>query len=137
MAPKILVVDDDADTRRILRYLLEPLAAVIEAEGGAAALLKIESERPQLVLLDLVMPEVGGLEVLERGMKRDPNLKVVMLTGQSDIAVARSALETGARAFITKPIDPERLLEVIADLLSPSGGKGDPEGRKPWRVVGG
>lgn len=136
MPPKILVVDDDADTRRILRYLLEPLGAVIEAEGGAAALLKIESERPQLVLLDLVMPEVGGLEVLDSGMKRDPNLKVVMLTGQSDIAVARRALEKGARAFITKPIDPERLLEVIADLLSPGGGNGDPASRKPWRVVG-
>lgn len=136
MPPKILVVDDDADTRRILRYLLEPLGAVIEAEGGAAAVLKLEAERPQLVLLDLVMPEVGGLEVLDRGMRRDPNLMVVMLTGQSDIGVARNALDRGARAFITKPIDPERLLEVIADLLSGGGGRGDPEGRKPWRVVG-
>lgn len=136
MPPKILIVDDDADTRRMLRFLLEPLAAVIEAEGGAAALRKIESDRPQVVLLDLVMPEVGGLEVLDYGMRRDPNLKVVMLTGQSDIAVARRALEKGARAFITKPIDPERLLEVIADLLSPGGGNGDPASRKPWRVVG-
>lgn len=136
MAPKILVVDDDADTRRILRYILEPLTAVIEAEGGADALRKIESERPQLVLLDLVMPEVGGLEVLDAGMKRDPALKIVMLTGQSDIGVARNALERGARAFITKPIDPERLREVVEDLLSAGGGGGDPEGRKPWRVVG-
>lgn len=135
MAPKILVVDDDADTRRILRYILEPLTAVIEAEGGADALLKIESERPQLVLLDLVMPEVGGLEVLDAGMKQNPALKVVMLTGQSDIGVARNALERGARAFITKPIDPERLREVVEDLLSPGGG-GDTENRKPWRVVG-
>lgn len=136
MPPKILVVDDDADTRRILRYLLEPLAAVIEAEGGAAALVKIEAERPQLVLLDLVMPEVGGLDVLDLGMRRDPSLIVVMLTGQSDIGVARSALEKGARAFITKPIDPERLLEVIADLLAGGGGNGDPDSRKPWRVIG-
>lgn len=136
MAPKILVVDDDADTRRILRYLLEPIASVIEAEGGAAALIMIESERPQLVLLDLVMPEVGGLEVLDAGMIRDPSLKIVMLTGQSDIGVARNALERGARAFITKPIDPERLREVIEDLLSSGGGGGDPGERKPWRVVG-
>lgn len=136
MAPKILVVDDDADTRRILRYILEPLTAVIEAEGGEDALLKIDSERPQLVLLDLVMPEVSGLEVLDRGMKKDPALKIVMLTGQSDIGVARNALERGARAFITKPIDPERLRDVVEDLLSSGGGGGEAEGRKPWRVVG-
>ena len=136
MAPKILVVDDDADTRRILRYILEPLTAVIEAEGGADALRKIKSERPQLVLLDLVMPEVGGLEVLDSGMRDDPTLKIVMLTGQADIGVARNALERGARAFITKPIDPERLREVVEDLLSSEGGGGDAEGRKPWRVVG-
>ncbi|MCR4294773.1 MAG: response regulator [Elusimicrobia bacterium] len=136
MAPKILVVDDDADTRRILRYILEPLTAVIEAEGGADALRKIKSERPQLVLLDLVMPEVGGLEVLDSGMRDDPALKIVMLTGQADIGVARNALERGARAFITKPIDPERLREVVEDLLSSEGGGGDAEGRKPWRVVG-
>ncbi len=136
MAPKILVVDDDADTRRILRYILEPLTEVVEAEGGAEALRKIKSERPQLVLLDLVMPEVSGLEVLDSGMRDDPALKIVMLTGQSDIAVARNALERGARAFITKPIDPERLCEVVEDLLASDGGRGDGEGRRPWRVVG-
>lgn len=134
MAPKILVVDDDADTRRILRYILEPLAEVIEASGGADALLKLASERPRLVLLDLVMPEVGGLEVLDAGMKRDPALKIVMLTGRADIAVARNALERGARAYITKPVDPVRLREVVEDLLASNGG-GESNGSRPWRVV--
>ncbi|MDP3542898.1 MAG: response regulator [Elusimicrobiota bacterium] len=136
MAPKILVVDDDADTRRVLRYVLETVAQIVEAEGGAQALLRIKSERPQLVLLDLVMPEVGGLEVLVSALKDDPTLKIIVLTGQSDIGVARSALERGARAFITKPIDPERLRDVVEDFLNPNGGRGDAEGRKPWRVVG-
>lgn len=135
MAQKILVVDDDADTRRILRYVLAPVAAVVEAAGGAEALELIRSERPQLVLLDLVMPEVGGLEVLEKGLALDPSLRVLMLTGHTDIAIAKDALDRGARAYITKPIDPQRLREAVEDLLGTSS-PDDDDRRKPWRVVG-
>lgn len=135
MTQKILVVDDDADTRRILRYVLAPVAPVVEAAGGAEALLLIKAERPQVVLLDLVMPEIGGLEVLEKGLILSPSLSVIMLTGQSDISVAKEALERGARAYITKPIDPRRLRETVEDLIG-TGSSGDDERRKPWRVVG-
>lgn len=136
MAQKILIVDDDADTRRILRYVLAPVAAVLEADGGAEALRLIGAERPSLVLLDLVMPGVGGLEVLEAGMRQVPTMVVVMLTGQSDISVAKSALDKGARAFITKPIDPQRLREVVEDILGTGAPGGADDRTKPWRVVG-
>ncbi|MBI2384773.1 MAG: response regulator [Elusimicrobia bacterium] len=136
MTQKILIVDDDADTRRILRYVLSPVAAVLEADGGAEALRLIGAERPALVLLDLVMPGVGGLEVLEGGLKLVPSMVVVMLTGQSDIAVAKSALDKGARAFITKPIDPQRLREVVEDILGTGAPSGGSDRTKPWRVVG-
>lgn len=136
MAQKILIVDDDADTRRILRYVLSPVAAVLEADGGAEALRLIGAERPSLVLLDLVMPGIGGLEVLEAGMRQVPNMVVVMLTGQSDIAVAKCALDKGARAFITKPIDPQRLREAVEDILGTGESAGGDDGTKPWRVVG-
>lgn len=135
MAQKILIVDDDADTRRILRYVLAPVATVVEAAGGAEALELIRSERPQLVLLDLVMPEVGGLEVLEKGLALDPSLSVLMLTGHADIAIAKDALDRGARAYITKPIDPQRLREAVEDILGTSS-PDDDDRRKPWRVVG-
>ena len=135
MAPKILVVDDDGDTRRILCYVLAPVGAVVEAAGGAEALAKIQAERPSVVLLDLVMPEVGGLEVLEKALRLVPSLCVIMLTGQSDISVAREALERGARAYITKPIDPQRLRETVEDLIG-AGSPDDDDRRKPWRVVG-
>lgn len=136
MAQKILIVDDDADTRRILRYVLAPVAPVLEAEGGVEALRLIGAERPSLVLLDLVMPGVGGLEVLEAGMRLVPSMVVVMLTGQSDIVVAKSALDKGARAFITKPIDPQRLREVVEDILGNGAPGGGDDRTKPWRVVG-
>lgn len=135
MAQRILVVDDDADTRRILSYVLAPVGSVVEAAGGAEALAKIQAERPSVVLLDLVMPEVGGLEVLEKALRLVPSLCVIMLTGQSDISVAREALERGARAYITKPIDPQRLRETVEDLIG-AGSPDDDDRRKPWRVVG-
>lgn len=136
MAHKILVVDDDSDTRRILRYVLSPVAAVLEASNGADALAQIKAEKPRLVMLDLVMPGIGGLEVLEAGLKLFPNMTVVMLTGQSDVGVAKAALDKGARAYITKPIDPQRLREVVEDILGADSTDADDDRRKPWRVVG-
>lgn len=136
MAHMILVVDDDAETRRVLRCVLAPIASVIEAADGAEALLKIRAERPQLTLLDVVMPEMGGLDVLESCQALAPRMIVVMLSGQSDIGIAKTALDRGARAYITKPIDPQRLRDVIEDLLWMNARADDPDRRKPWRVVG-
>jgi DNA-binding NtrC family response regulator len=136
MANKILVVDDDSDTRRILRYVLSPVAAVLEASSGEEALVRIKAEKPRLVVLDLVMPGLGGLEVLEAGLKLFPSMTVVMLTGQSDVGVAKAALDKGARAYITKPIDPQRLREVVEDILGTESPDAGADRTKPWRVVG-
>ena len=137
MAQKILIVDDDAETRRILGCVLAPVGAVLEACGGEEALRLIGSERPQLLLLDVVMPAMGGLEVLQSALALIPTLAVVMLSGQADIAVAKSSLDRGARAYITKPVDPQELREVIGDLLGVKGDSADAGDRnKPWRVVG-
>lgn len=136
MMPKILVVDDDAETRRVLSCVLAPVAAIVEAEDGADALLKIRSDKPQLVLLDVVMPEMGGLDVLESALALIPTMAVVMLSGQSDIAVAKTALDRGARAYITKPIDPRQLRDVVEDLLGLNEPEGERDRRKPWRVIG-
>lgn len=137
MTPKILVVDDDAETRRILSYVLAPVAEVVEAADGNSALLLLSAEKPQLVFLDVVMPEMGGLDVLESAVSLSPGVIVVMLSGQSDIAIAKSALDRGARAYITKPIDPQELRDMAEDLLGLSSRDRDPGDRKkPWRVVG-
>lgn len=136
MTQKILVVDDDAETRRVLGCVLAPVAAVIEAGDGADALLKIRSEKPRLVLLDVVMPEMGGLDVLQSALALIPTLTVVMLSGQSDIGIAKSALDRGARAYITKPVDPQQLRDVVEDLLGLGSDADEAERKKPWRVVG-
>lgn len=136
MTQKILIVDDDAETRRVLGYVLAPVGAVIEAGDGADALLKIRSEKPRLVLLDVVMPEMGGLDVLQSALALIPTLMVVMLSGQADIGIAKSALDRGARAYITKPVDPQQLRDVVEDLLGLGSAADEADRKKPWRVVG-
>lgn len=134
MTHKVLVVDDDADARSTLLCVLAPVAEVIAAADGSEALRLIAAEKPELALLDVSMPEMGGLELLESGLKLAPRMKVVMLTGQSDIAVAKAALDKGARAYITKPVDPQRLRDEIRDILE-SNERADDHARKmPWRV---
>lgn len=133
MSPKLLIVEDDADMRRALRAALGRSCAIIEAESGAEALRLVEDERPQLMLLDIALPDLSGLDVLAEALKRLPALTVVMLTGDDDVETAALALDGGARAYVTKPFDPEYLRGEIERLLAPGQRAGDP----PWRVLGG
>lgn len=135
MGRKILIVDDEPDARHTLQCVLSPLAEILTAADGPQALAAIAAFKPDLMLLDMEMPEMSGLEVLETGLKAAPAMSVVMLTAQSDISVAKEALEKGARAYITKPIDPSRLRDEIRDLLGLNSKPDDPERKAPWRVV--
>lgn len=131
MVPLILIADDDPDIRRVLRGLLEPLAEVAEAADGAQALERLRAVKPRLLLLDVVMPELSGIAVLQAARELAPDLPVLMLTGESDLAMAQLALESGARAYITKPFEPERLLDEVRRLLDPSD---TAPSSRPWRV---
>lgn len=130
MTRKILVVDDDEDMRRMLRHILEEDAEILEAPDGASALHVLVREKPALMLLDVTMPDADGLEVLERTRRAAPDVVVVMVTGQTDLSVALTALERGARAYITKPFDPQ---DIRAEVRRLSAG-GPPEDSPPWRV---
>ncbi len=136
MRQKILVVDDEPDAREALLCVLNPIAEIIEAANGEEALRRIGADRPDLVLLDIAMPGLGGLDVLAAGLRIAPRMIVVMLTCESDIAVAKEALDKGARAYITKPVDPLRLRGELSDILGMSAKAEDPESKTPWRVVG-
>lgn len=132
MRPTVLVVDDDADLRRVLRGILEPLVFVVEAAGGEEALRALEREKAALMLVDSVMPGMDGLETLRRALAASPALTVVMLTGTGDLTLAHAALDSGAKAFITKPFDAQVIRREILALV----GKGDEHESPPWRLVG-
>lgn len=134
MLPKLLVVDDDEDLRKVLRRILAPFSEVLEAANGLDALRLVREARPRLMLLDVSMPGMDGLTVLGDALSIDPKLTVVMLTGDLDLHVARRALEGGACAYITKPFEPTALENEIRRQIDASCGDKKKNGGRPWRV---
>lgn len=110
---KILVVDDEAKNRELLTDYLELKGfEVITASGGKEALEKIK-ENPVIVLLDVKMDDMNGLQVLDRIKKRAPEIAVIMVTSMDEKVIANSSIERGATEYITKPIDLSHLEDVI------------------------
>lgn len=113
---KVLIVDDSKLPRMALRKMLEPAGhVVIEATDGPMALTTFASERPDVVLLDMMLGTTSGLTVLTELRTRNPNVRVVVISG--DKASATPALTAGAVAFIGKPFVPEQVLGAITAAL--------------------
>lgn len=106
----ILIVDDDTQVRQIVKiFLTRQGYEVDEVDNGADALWAIERNKPDLVLLDIGMPGISGLAVLQRVKKKHPDLKVIMLTGLNQEEVWKKAMKAGATDYITKPFSFEQL----------------------------
>jgi len=115
---KILVVDDESDMRWILTTILEKKGfQVLLAENGKQAMNKIGIEKPNLVLLDIKMPEMNGMEVLENIRKIDVPLPVIMMTAFSEVTSAVRAMKLGAYDYLVKPVNNDELLLVIKRAL--------------------
>ena len=118
---KILVIDDQPSVRFGLRRLLEGEGyRVLEAETGAQALPIVTENAPELILLDLRLPDVNGLELLTRIKEIDDDVPVIILTAHGTIETAILALKSGAENFFTKPFDAESILILIAKTLEQS-----------------
>lgn len=121
MSRSVLVIDDDDAARKLVMAIFGaegiPIAG---AAGGAAGLAQIARERPGVVLLDMQMPDMNGLEVLEALAKKDPTLPVVMLTADADLRTAVRATRLGAYDYLTKPVDHEEVVAVVRRALETS-----------------
>ncbi len=114
---KILVVDDESNIVELATlYLKNEGFVVISATDGAQALKKIETERPALVILDLMLPEVNGWEVCRR-VRAASNLPIIMLTARSDDVDRIVGLELGADDYVTKPFNPRELVARVKTVL--------------------
>jgi two-component system KDP operon response regulator KdpE len=117
MRKTILVVDDEPRMRRFVRMNLELEGYdVLEAENGLTALQKVRDDMPDLVLLDVAMPEMDGFETLER-LREISSAPVIMLTVKSDEADRIRGLDLGADDYVTKPFSPRELLSRIRAVL--------------------
>ncbi len=115
----ILVVDDSNLARRTLRQILEGAGyEVEEARDGHEALEKYYLRRPDLVLLDIVMADIGGLEVLQKIQQLDANADVVIASADIQKSTQAEAKSAGARGYITKPFNPQQVLETVSRALS-------------------
>ncbi len=118
MVRKILVVDDAKFMRiRCARILNEQGFVVIEAANGREAVEKYRTERPDAVLLDISMPEMDGLNALRAIRELDPSARVAMLTAMGQQNIVIEAIKSGAKDFIVKPFEPERVLKSVHKLL--------------------
>ena len=115
---KILVVDDAAFMRMRCKKLLSQSGFdVIEAATGAQAVEVYKESRPDAVLLDITMPDMDGLTALKELRKLDPEAKVAMVSAMGQQSVVMEALKSGARDFLVKPFDPDRVLATVRKML--------------------
>ena len=117
----VLIVDDEEATRHMLRMMLQLDGFVIhEAEGGLQALEVIESAQPDIVLLDVMMPDLDGIETCKR-IRANPTttqLPVIILSGKTHPEAISAGLEAGANLYLTKPTPRKKLVATLQTLLT-------------------
>lgn len=115
----ILIVDDDAFVRTLLRDMLAGEGyALLEAEDGRAALELLGDRAPELVLLDLFMPRLSGLEALATIRERWPGARVLIISSLDSDRLVTEALQAGAAGYITKPFHPVEITAAVARALA-------------------
>jgi len=118
---KILVVDDDVDIVRIVTKMLSREEHEVEtASSGEEALEKISLRKPDIILLDIMMPRMNGLEALRKIKDIDPSIYIIMITAFGDIDSYLDAMEWGAFEYINKPFETEELLRMINKTSLPA-----------------
>ena len=119
---KILIVDDDRASRVLMRTMLQTLDApcsISEATGGQQALRMIEKDRPDIVFLDILMPDLDGVSICSK-LKHDfetRDIKILMVTARRDERMVRASLLAGADDYISKPFTQGRLLQAFRRLM--------------------
>ena len=118
-AKTVLVVDDSGFARRVLRRMLEDAGfQVEEANGGGEAMQKYQKAKPDIVLLDIVMTDMGGLEVLQKLKEIDPAVSVLMATADIQKLTKDEAIKAGAAGVVNKPFKPEEVLGEVRRITS-------------------
>ena len=119
MAKKILIVDDSKTALTLERTLLESTYEVIEAQDGEQALAKAKSERPDLILLDIVMPKLDGFETCKRlrDLAETKTTPIIMVTTRGEAENIEAGYEHGCTDYVTKPINGAELLAKVRDCV--------------------
>ncbi|KNF08826.1 chemotaxis protein CheY [Gottschalkia purinilytica] len=119
MANRILVVDDAAFMRMMIKDILTKngFDVVGEAENGAKAIEKYKELKPDLVIMDITMPEVDGIQAVKEIKTIDNNAKIIMCSAMGQQAMVIESIQAGAKDFIVKPFQADRVVEAIKKVL--------------------
>ena len=118
-APRVMIVDDALFMRMMIRDILskDGFEVVAEAENGIEAVEKYKETKPDIVTMDIVMPEMDGIEAVRQIMKIDPNARILMCSAMGQQPLVVEALEAGAKDFIIKPFQPSEVIEAVEKAL--------------------
>jgi DNA-binding NtrC family response regulator len=122
-SPILLAVDDEMGVRESLKMIFAKEYRLLEAASVDVALLKVEEERPQVVLLDVLMPKTDGIEILRQIKTIHPRCEVIMLTGVNSQQLAAKAMDFGAFDFVGKPFDVVELRQKVKKALEKAAQK--------------
>lgn len=119
MRPRVLVVDDSMFMRTIISKILveNDMEVAGEADNGRAAVEKYKELNPDLVTMDIIMPEMGGIDAVREILAIDPGARIVMCSALGQKALVGDALNAGAVDFLVKPFNPTRVVETLSKVL--------------------
>jgi two-component system, chemotaxis family, chemotaxis protein CheY len=119
MGRTVLVCDDAIFMRSMIADILKQAGfeVVGEAETGAQAVERYRELKPDLVTMDIVMPDMGGIDAVRQIVQEDPNAKILMCSAMGQQALVIEAIQAGARDFVVKPFQPSRVLEAVQRVL--------------------
>lgn len=118
MSKRILIVDDQKGVRRLLEELFKKEGwDVYTASDGLEAIGQVDDLRPDIVLMDMKMPNMNGLESSEQVLVKHPQMRIIMMTAYGEMDVVKKALEAGVKRCITKPFDIMTLRDLVNELI--------------------
>ena len=119
MAKSILICDDAAFMRMMIKDILTKNGYTIagEAENGLKAIEKYHETKPDLVMMDIPMPEMDGIQALKKIKAADPNATVIMCSAMGQQAMVIESIQSGAKDFIVKPFQPDRVIEAVKKAI--------------------
>jgi two-component system chemotaxis response regulator CheY len=118
MSATVMIIDDAVFMRNILRAMMKDkgYSIIAEAASGIEAMRILHDQDPDIIILDIILPDINGLDLLKSILKVRPQAKVVVCSSISQEPIIKKAMDSGAKAFIQKPFTPEKVIDALESL---------------------